>query len=233
MSLVFDRPELFDKLTGILERKSNITNALIKEKIIPFKTSDFPLVLNENYPQFKKFAIEIGSGWGEFTLANAQDHPDVLTIALEKKKHRITRSAKHQIKREIENVRWMIIDIGWYFEGVFLEKQFDKITINFPDPWPKAKHHKHRFIKPDMVTELSRIAKPGGILEYGTDYWPYMESGLTLLEDSGYWENLFSPRTVRPYIPERPISFFQELKKEEGENVYFACLKRSFKEVRS
>ncbi|MES0491162.1 MAG: hypothetical protein ABUK01_14285 [Leptospirales bacterium] len=229
MSLVFDRPQLFDKLTGILEKQSEISNDLFKNKIIPFDTSKFPLALNEYYNNYKEFSLEIGSGWGEFTLANAQKNSEVLTIALEKKKPRILRSVKNQIKKEIENVRWMIIDISWYFEGIFSAEQFDSIIINFPDPWPKAKHHKHRFLKPDMVAELSKISKPGALLQYGTDYWPYMESGLTLLENSGYWENTFSPLTVRRSIPDRPVSFFQRIKKEEGENVYFACLKRSNK----
>ena len=231
MSLVFDRPELFDKLTGLLEKQSKITNTLVQDKIIPFKTSHFPLTLNENYSKYTKFSLEIGSGWGEFTLANALKSPDIFTIALEKKKTRVLRSAKNQSKKDIENIRWMIIDIDWYFEGVFLAKQFDTIIINFPDPWPKVRHHKHRFIKPDMVKELARITKPGGILEYATDYWPYMESGLTLLESSEYWENIFFPLSVRPLIPGRPVSFFQRIKKEEGENVYFASLKRTDKEI--
>ena len=45
--------------------------------------------------------------------------------------------------------------------------------ILFPDPWPKARHHKRRLIQPDSLADLARVLKPGGRLRFVTDWKDY------------------------------------------------------------
>jgi tRNA (guanine-N7-)-methyltransferase len=49
----------------------------------------------------------------------------------------------------------------------------DLVYILFPDPWPKARHHKRRLIQPDFLSELARVMKPGAELRFATDWANY------------------------------------------------------------
>ncbi len=46
--------------------------------------------------------------------------------------------------------------------------------ILFPDPWPKTRHHKRRLINAETIAELARVAKPGGLVRFATDWADYV-----------------------------------------------------------
>jgi tRNA (guanine-N7-)-methyltransferase len=47
-----------------------------------------------------------------------------------------------------------------------------RVFILFPDPWPKTRHHKRRFIQTEMLDTLARVMKPGAELRFGSDDAP-------------------------------------------------------------
>jgi tRNA (guanine-N7-)-methyltransferase len=49
----------------------------------------------------------------------------------------------------------------------------DKFHIYFPDPWPKSKHRKRRFLKQPMLDEVDRCLKPGGSIYFASDIFDY------------------------------------------------------------
>jgi tRNA (guanine-N7-)-methyltransferase len=49
-----------------------------------------------------------------------------------------------------------------------------RVFILFPDPWPKARHHKRRLITAEAVAELARVLKPGGRVRFATDWADYV-----------------------------------------------------------
>jgi len=215
-----------EKLVNILIKKTPSKPVKGIEYIIPFSPQNFPLHLLNDYPDFSKFTLEIGSGWGEFTREYATLNPDEMIIALEKKKKRVVRSARNQKNEEIKNIRWMVCDIEWYFESIFQKDSFNKVIINFPDPWPKTRHTKHRFFTKPFLNELLRITKANAKIEFATDYWPYMESVCDLLETSGDWKNSSGAKVILTNIQKRPVSFFEKVKRMEGENIYFVNFSR-------
>jgi tRNA (guanine-N7-)-methyltransferase len=74
----------------------------------------------------------------------------------------------------------------------------DAIHVFFPDPWPKARHHKRRLISPGNVVLLRRLLRPGGVLHCATD-WPDYAAWMseTLEADPGL-ERSHEPAPVRP-----------------------------------
>ena len=54
----------------------------------------------------------------------------------------------------------------------------DRIFVLFPDPWPKARHHKRRVIQPETVAEFARLLKPGGALRFASDVAHYVDWAL-------------------------------------------------------
>ena len=64
------------------------------------------------------------------------------------------------------------------------DASLDRIVILFPDPWPKARHHKRRLVQDDFVAEAVRLLKPGGRLRFATDWADYADWALRRLTAS-------------------------------------------------
>jgi len=200
---------------------------------IPFDLENFPLSANrliasqgdENAVP-KAIHLEIGCGWGEFTRESAQKNPHALYVAIEKKLGRILKSAKEQDRARLTNIRYLNLDLAWFFSGVFSTGLFEKIVINFPDPWPKSRHGKHRFINPDFVAELARISTGQAVIEFVTDNYPYAKEAMEVFEASKYFENIYSPYTAIPEIPGRPVSYFEQIHRGEGAPIYFLVYRK-------
>src|SRR5690606_19215728 len=58
----------------------------------------------------------------------------------------------------------------------------DVLHIYFPDPWPKSRHHKRRLFDPESVDLVLGLLRPGGRLEFATDFLEYGELVAELLE---------------------------------------------------
>ncbi|RME88775.1 MAG: tRNA (guanosine(46)-N7)-methyltransferase TrmB [Candidatus Hydrogenedentota bacterium] len=229
MSLVQEKPELFSKLAGILQRKSFSEKEFPSYLHIPFHLDTFPLDAKKIARQygFQKTVLEIGSGWGEFTLDLAKQNPDWLIVATEKKKHRVKRTLQNALKQNIKNIRMMVLDVTWFLQEVFAPSSFDYVILNFPDPWPKKRHHKHRIMSENFLLELAPLCTKAALLEFATDYWPYMERVLEILQKSAIqktWRNVHGMGVILPELANRPKSYFELLKKEEGEQPYFLQL---------
>ena len=214
--------DLKDKFSNIL-KKTTYTSPWV----LPFLEDQFPLNLKEEFPNYSKYVLEIGSGWGEFTIDYAFHNKDSLVIALEKKKKRIIHCSKLQESAKITNIRWFNLNIDWFLEDIFTKQSFDKVIINFPDPWPKKRHHKHRFVSTKFLTTISNFTKEGSIFEFATDYWEYLQEVLFLFENTPLWYNINGKGIVLPNIPNRKKSYFEILTTKEGKHTYFLQFQRT------
>src|SRR5690606_19073962 len=64
------------------------------------------------------------------------------------------------------------------------DASLDRIFILFPDPWPKARHHKRRLIQADTIAELTRVLRPGGRLRFASDWADYVDWSLARFLES-------------------------------------------------
>jgi len=211
-----------EKLAKILAAKAARAGSFA----LPFERSTFPLNIRAQFPAYERIALEIGCGWGEYTRAWAALNPQTLVVALEKKLARVLSSTRTQKAERIENIRYMVLDIAWFFDGIFAPAQFDEITINFPDPWPKARHHKHRFVSPDFAATLAHTAAPQAKLTFATDNYAYAREAVTVFEESSAWQNDNGRFIVRNEIAGRPQSYFESLHRAEGALIYFLQFSR-------
>ena len=122
-----------------------------------------------------KTIVEIGSGTGTSTAAMAPKEADTNIIAVELYKPGLAKLLG-QIEREgIENIRMIRGDGIEVLMRMFEPESLDGIRVFFPDPWPKARHHKRRIIQSGTLNLIATRLKKGGVLHVATDHADYAE----------------------------------------------------------
>ena len=119
--------------------------------------------------------IEVGAGKGTFLLNQARAQPgnNFLGIEWARKYYRF---AVDRIGRwGLTNVRIIRTDAAAFLADFIPDNSVDCFHIYFPDPWPKKRHHKRRFICPANLEHLVRCLKTGGQLKIATDHTDYFE----------------------------------------------------------
>lgn len=132
--------------------------------------------------------LEIGSGKGAFLLQQAQQHPRVNYIGIEYARA-IWRYATDRLRRHgLTNVRLVHTEAGGFVRQYVPPGCLQQVHIYFPDPWPKARHHKRRLIQTPFLRELHRVLEPLGAVRLATDHGEYFQ---WMLDHAGEVADLF------------------------------------------
>lgn len=119
--------------------------------------------------------MEIGSGKGTFLVAQAQAQPEVNFLGIEWAR-KFYRHAVDRIGRwGLRNVRIVRADAATFLRDFVPQESVDCFHVYFPDPWPKKRHHKRRFLQSSNLEVLIRCLKPGGEIRIATDHADYFE----------------------------------------------------------
>jgi tRNA (guanine-N7-)-methyltransferase len=114
--------------------------------------------------------LEIGFGGGEHLVEEATAHPQMGFIGCEPFVNGMAKALAEIDARAIDNIRLHFGDaaevIAWLPAGGLA-----RIDLLYPDPWPKRRHWKRRFIQDASIAEIARILRPGGKFRFVTD-WP-------------------------------------------------------------
>jgi tRNA (guanine-N7-)-methyltransferase len=124
--------------------------------------------------------LEIGFGGGEHLCAQAARHPEALMIGCEPFLNGVGSALRHIEEAGLTNVRLHPGDARDVIKAL-PPSSLDRVMILFPDPWPKARHHKRRLIQHDFVAELVSRMKPGAELRFVTDWKAYGAHALEIL----------------------------------------------------
>ncbi len=129
-----------------------------------------PLDLDALFGRVAPRVLEIGFGMGDVTAAMAAADPGRDYLAAEVHTPGIGNLLALAGERGLTNVR---VAHGDALELVrrLAPDSLDAVHVFFPDPWPKARHHKRRLIRAGNVALLSRVLRPGGLVHCATD-WP-------------------------------------------------------------
>ena len=133
-----------------------------------------------------KTIVEIGSGTGTSTAAMAPLEPSYNIIAVEIYKPGLAKLLGAIVREEIPNIRMVRGDGVEVLNRMIPDGSLAGVRIFFPDPWPKARHHKRRIIQSGTLRLLADKLRPGGVLHVATDHADYAAwiSELTNVEPS-------------------------------------------------
>ena len=142
--------------------------------------------------------LEIGFGGGEHMAAQAARAPDVLILGAEPFLNGVASAVRHIDEQALNNVRLQDGDVRELIARL-PDACLDRVFILFPDPWPKARHHKRRLVQTDTVADLARLLKRGGRLRFASDVAHYVDWALEVIsanpafnwtaDKAGDWRN--------------------------------------------
>lgn len=132
--------------------------------------------------------LEIGFGGGEHLAQQAQTHREVGLIGAEPYLNGVAGLLARIDSQALDNIRLWPGDIRELLPSL-LSGVVSRVFVLFPDPWPKARHHKRRLIVTPFVDELARIMTQGAELRIATDDPDY----LTHINDCIAGQNIFTP----------------------------------------
>ena len=139
---------------------------------------DLPAIFGRAAPTI----LEIGFGMGDTTAAIAAAHPERDYIGVEVHTPGVGALLKQVEARGLRNLRIIEHDVQDVIDHQFPDDYLTGIHVFFPDPWPKARHHKRRLIRQHFVTKLCQKLQPGGYLHLATDWPDYAEQMIEAID---------------------------------------------------
>ena len=133
--------------------------------------------------------LEIGFGVGNFIIEMGIREPNENFIGIDFYHKGIRKVITRIAKYEICNARIVYGDAKEKLPLLFAPEELNRIYINFPDPWPKKRHHKRRLIKPDFIKVLVEKLKFGGEIHIATDHEDYAMEILDFFEKDRLLKN--------------------------------------------
>jgi tRNA (guanine-N7-)-methyltransferase len=152
--------------------------------------------------------LEIGCGTGTSTLAMARAEPHLDVVAVEVYRRGLAQLLSAIDRDGITNIRLVRGDGVDVLEHMFAAESLTGVRAFFPDPWPKARHHKRRLLRPATVALIADRLRPGGVLHAATDHAGYAEQ----IAEVGDAEPLLRRVTATDALPisvQRPITKYE------------------------
>ncbi len=133
----------------------------------------------------KPLWLEVGFGGGEHLVHMAKTYPDVGIIGCEPFINGVAMLLGKIRAAGVENLAVHPGDVRDLFD-VLPDGCLEKVFLNYPDPWPKKRHHRRRFVTPEHLIPLHRVMAPGAELRVATDIADYVRQTLEEVPKAGF-----------------------------------------------
>jgi tRNA (guanine-N7-)-methyltransferase len=180
----------------------------------------------EDVPSPLPLVVELGYGRGEFLMGLAAGAPDRAFLGVEYSARRTLKMARRLARSGLANVRLVHGRSEDVVRELLPEASVETFWINFPDPWPKKRHHGRRLLGAALVRELASRLAPGGALEVATDDAPYAEQIDAALAAEPLLENAFAPARFLRDVPGRKPTAYELEWRAEGRPLHFFSYRR-------
>ncbi|WP_370375467.1 tRNA (guanosine(46)-N7)-methyltransferase TrmB [Micromonospora sp. HM5-17] len=183
-----------------------------------------PLDLAALFGRQAPVVLEIGFGMGDATAAMAAADPGRDYLAVEVHTPGIANLLSLVERLGLTNVRIARGDALDLLRHLLPPDRLAAVHVFFPDPWPKARHHKRRLIQPAHVALLRSRLAPGGVLHCATDWAEYAESMLAVLSADPGLVNTYPGYAPRPAY--RPVTKFERRARRAGRPAFDLIFRR-------
>ena len=178
-----------------------------------------PLDLDLRFGRRAPRTVEIGFGVGDALVALASSEPARDFLGIEVYPPGVGRLLASCHEAGLGNVRVAMADALDVLESWLAPSSVEEVLVWFPDPWPKKRHHKRRLVQPWFATLVHRVLQPGGRLYLATDWEPYAEHMLEVLDSHPGFSNCAAPDRFMPRPARRSETRFESRGRRRGHRV--------------
>ena len=170
--------------------------------------------------------LEIGFGGGEHLAWQAASNPDVGILGAEPFVNGVASLLAQVGRQALRNVRVWPEDTGALLAAL-ADASIDRAFLLFPDPWPKARHHKRRIVNPANLDALARVLKDGAEFRVATDDASYLGWILAhILDHPAFAWSVRDPQDWRVRPADWPATRYEEKAVKNGRKPYFLSFRR-------
>jgi tRNA (guanine-N7-)-methyltransferase len=171
--------------------------------------------------------LEIGFGMGETSATIAAANPQNDYLGVEVHTPGVGSLCKLIAEGGLTNQRIIQHDAVEVLRDMIQPGSLSGVHIFFPDPWPKARHHKRRLVQPALIALLCSRLQPGGYIHCATDWENYAEQMLAVLAAEPLLENTADGFAPRPDY--RPLTKFEQRGLRLGHGVWDVIFRKKGK----
>jgi len=166
--------------------------------------------------------LEIGFGGAEHLIAQAQAHPSTGFIGTDAFVNAMGKVLVAIDTHKLSNIRLHYGDASELLDWL-PDAAFSRIDLLYPDPWPKRRHWKRRFVQDDSLKRLARILKKGGELRFATDIADYAAYALVrVLRSKDYmWTAECAEDWRQPWVDYGGTRYEAKARREGRRPAYF------------
>jgi len=173
----------------------------------------------------KDIWLEIGFGGGEHLVHMAETYPDAGLIGCEPFINGVAMLLGKIRKADVDNLRVHPGDVRDLFD-VLPDACLSKVFLNYPDPWPKKRHHRRRFVTPEHLAPLQRVMKPGSELRVATDIRDYVRQTLEQVPAHGFDWQAERPSDWRTPWQDWVSTRYEQKALREGRSPHYLTFRR-------
>lgn len=177
---------------------------------------DFDAVFGRQAPR----TFEIGFGMGHSTLEMAAAAPEQDFIGVEVHRPGVGALLNGVMTQKLTNLRVYSCDALEVLRQCVPDASLDRVLLFFPDPWHKARHNKRRIVQPAFAELVRQKLKVGGVLHMATDWEPYAEYMLEVMNVAPGYRNLAVDGRCVERPAERPVTKFERRGERLGHGVW-------------
>lgn len=189
--------------------------------LFEWRRASFPTDWEAEFGASGPLVVEVGFGDGRFIARRAAAEPDQRFVGLEVSSGSVKRALRRVKQAELANVRLAKVGAHIGLRQLFAPGSVSAIVVNFPCPWPKERHARHRLLQRQFFELAASRLREGGELRLATDHPDYLEFALAEGRASGLYE---------VHTPEAPADVFETkyaLKwKDQGKPLHYVVFRR-------
>lgn len=175
--------------------------------------------------------LDIGCARGRFLMGMARQRPDRNHLGIDIRRALVAAAENERQLLEITNLRYLFCNANVSLEdwlALLAPGQLELVTVQFPDPWFKTRHHKRRVLQPALLQAISMNLQEGAQIFMQSDVRAVIDPMVALTEASGCFEPACSDQT--PWLLHNPLPVPTEREEHvtrQGLPVYRALYRRT------
>lgn len=181
---------------------------------------DGPLDYQTTFGRKADIVVEIGFGMGTSLIEMAKNAPEKDFIGIEVHPPGVAKLMMMAAEQNLNNIRVYCHDAIEIMRDCLAPASVSCLQLFFPDPWHKKKHNKRRIVQTGFASKVASLLKDQGSFHMATDWQPYAEHMMEVMEQHGDYTNAAGAKQFHPRPDWRPLTKFEQRGEKLGHGVW-------------